>query len=145
MSATKLPTPRRFPICGPAPEALSITQYYWNRAIVAGRGRTGAKLRIVLFTEFGLHGSYTGQMKAVLQQMAVPAIDLFADASASRTMDGRSAHAGVGNPKASAYLLAADEDVLREEDLRARAAQVTPEFAAETFADLLTIIEKLDA
>jgi len=75
----------------------------------------------------------------------VPAIDLFADASASRTMDGRPAHAGVGNPQASAYLLAADEDVRREEDLRARAAQVTPEFTAETFADLLTIIEKLDA
>jgi S-adenosyl-L-methionine hydrolase (adenosine-forming) len=49
----------------------------------------------VLFTDFGLHGPYTGQMKAVLQQMApgIPAIDLFADAP-------------VGNPKASAYLLA---------------------------------------
>jgi S-adenosyl-L-methionine hydrolase (adenosine-forming) len=51
---------------------------------------------IVLFTDFGLHGTYTGQLKAVLHQMApgVPAIDLFADAP-------------VGNPKASAYLLAA--------------------------------------
>jgi S-adenosyl-L-methionine hydrolase (adenosine-forming) len=51
---------------------------------------------IVLFTDFGLHGPYTGQVKAVLHQMApgVPAIDLFADAPA-------------GNPKASAYLLAA--------------------------------------
>src|SRR5215472_6656404 len=51
---------------------------------------------IVLFTDFGLQGPYTGQMKAVLHQMApgVPAIDLFADAP-------------VGNPKASAYLLAA--------------------------------------
>ena len=51
---------------------------------------------IVLFTDFGLHGPYTGQMKAVLYQMApgIPVIDLFADAS-------------VGNPKASAYLLAA--------------------------------------
>jgi Uncharacterized conserved protein len=50
---------------------------------------------IVLFTDFGLHGPYTGQMKAVLHQMApgLPAIDLFADAPA-------------GNPKASAYLLA---------------------------------------
>ena len=50
---------------------------------------------IALFTDFGLHGPYTGQMKAVLHQMApgIPAIDLFADAS-------------VGNPKASAYLLA---------------------------------------
>jgi len=51
---------------------------------------------IVLFTDFGLSGPYTGQMKAVLRQMApgVPVIDLFADAPA-------------GNPKASAYLLAA--------------------------------------
>jgi S-adenosylmethionine hydrolase len=51
---------------------------------------------IVLFTDFGLHGPYTGQMKAVLHQMApgISIIDLFADAPA-------------GNPKASAYLLAA--------------------------------------
>jgi len=51
---------------------------------------------IVLFTDFGLHGPYTGQMKAVLHRMApgVPLIDLFSDAP-------------VGNPKASAYLLAA--------------------------------------
>jgi S-adenosyl-L-methionine hydrolase (adenosine-forming) len=51
---------------------------------------------IVLFTDFGLQGPYTGQMKAVLYQVApgVPVIDLFADAP-------------VGNPKASAYLLAA--------------------------------------
>jgi len=51
---------------------------------------------IVLFTDFGLHGPYTGQMKAVLHQTAsgIPAIDLFADAP-------------VGNAKASAYLLAA--------------------------------------
>src|SRR2546430_2875255 len=51
---------------------------------------------IVLFTDFGLEGPYTGQMKAVLHQMApgIPAIDLFADAPA-------------GNPKAAAYLLAA--------------------------------------
>jgi S-adenosyl-l-methionine hydroxide adenosyltransferase len=51
---------------------------------------------IVLFTDFGLHGPYTGQMKAVLHQMApgIPTIDLFADAPA-------------GKPKASAYLLAA--------------------------------------
>ena len=51
---------------------------------------------IVLFTDFGLHGPYSGQMKAVLHQM-VPGtsiVDLFADAP-------------VGNPKASAYLLAA--------------------------------------
>jgi integrase len=51
---------------------------------------------IVLFTDFGLQGPYTGQMKAVLHQRApgVPTIDLLADAP-------------VGNPKASAYLLAA--------------------------------------
>ena len=54
---------------------------------------------IVLFTDFGLHGPYTGQMKAVLHQMApdVPIIDLFADAPA-------------GNPKAAAYLLAVYAD-----------------------------------
>ena len=51
---------------------------------------------IVVFTDFGLQGPYAGQMKAVLHQMApaVPVIDLFADAP-------------VGNPKPSAYLLAA--------------------------------------
>jgi S-adenosyl-L-methionine hydrolase (adenosine-forming) len=51
---------------------------------------------IVLFTDFGLDGPYIGQMKAVLAQMApgIAVIDLFADAP-------------VGNPKASAYLLAA--------------------------------------
>ena len=51
---------------------------------------------IMLFTDFGLHGPYTGQMKAVLHQWApgIPVVDLFADAP-------------VGNPKASAYLLAA--------------------------------------
>jgi S-adenosyl-L-methionine hydrolase (adenosine-forming) len=51
---------------------------------------------IVLFTDFGLNGPYTGQMKAVLHRMApgVPVVDLFADAPA-------------GDPKASAYLLAA--------------------------------------
>jgi S-adenosylmethionine hydrolase len=51
---------------------------------------------IVLLTDFGLHGPYTGQVKAVLHQTVPggPVIDLFADAP-------------VGNPKASAYLLAA--------------------------------------
>jgi S-adenosylmethionine hydrolase len=51
---------------------------------------------IVLFTDFGLAGPYTGQMKAVLRREAPQAeiIDLFADAPA-------------GNPRASAYLLAA--------------------------------------
>ena len=51
---------------------------------------------IVLFTDFGLEGPYTGQVKAVLHQTApgVPVIELFADAPA-------------GRPKPSAYLLAA--------------------------------------
>jgi S-adenosylmethionine hydrolase len=51
---------------------------------------------IVLFTDFGLDGPYTGQVLAVLQQTApeIPAISLFADAPA-------------GQPKPSAYLLAA--------------------------------------
>jgi len=51
---------------------------------------------IVLFTDFGLEGPYTGQVKAVLHREApgVPVIDLFSDAPA-------------GRPKPSAYLLAA--------------------------------------
>jgi S-adenosylmethionine hydrolase len=51
---------------------------------------------IVLFTDFGLAGPYTGQVLAVLRQTApeIPAISLFADAPA-------------GQPKPSAYLLAA--------------------------------------
>src|SRR5215831_8095348 len=51
---------------------------------------------IVLFTDFGLEGPYTGQVKAVLHRapQGVPVIDLFADAPA-------------GRPKPAAYLLAA--------------------------------------
>ena len=51
---------------------------------------------IVLFTDFGLTGPYTGQVKAVLHRLApgVPVIDLFADAPSR-------------DPRASAYLLAA--------------------------------------
>jgi S-adenosyl-L-methionine hydrolase (adenosine-forming) len=51
---------------------------------------------IVLFTECGLAGPYTGQVIAVLTREApgVPAVSLFADAPA-------------GQPKPSAYLLAA--------------------------------------
>jgi S-adenosyl-L-methionine hydrolase (adenosine-forming) len=51
---------------------------------------------IVLFTDFGLEGPYTGQMKAVLRRdaPAIEIIDLFANAPA-------------GNPRAAAYLLAA--------------------------------------
>jgi len=53
----------------------------------------------VLFTDFGLAGPYTGQMKAALHQTApgVPIVDLFADAP-------------ISNPKAAAYLLAAYDD-----------------------------------
>jgi S-adenosyl-L-methionine hydrolase (adenosine-forming) len=51
---------------------------------------------IVLFTDFGLEGPYTGQVKALLHRLApaVAVIDLFADAPMRR-------------PRASAYLLAA--------------------------------------
>lgn len=51
---------------------------------------------IVLFTDFGLAGPYTGQVKAALAREApgVPVIDLFADAPAF-------------DPQLSAYLLAA--------------------------------------
>jgi len=51
---------------------------------------------IVLFTDFGLEGPYTGQLKAVLYRTApgIPVVDLFADAPA-------------GRPKPAAYLLAA--------------------------------------
>lgn len=51
---------------------------------------------IVLFSDFGLEGPYTGQVKAVLWRHApgVPVIDLFADAPA-------------GRPREAAYLLAA--------------------------------------
>jgi S-adenosyl-L-methionine hydrolase (adenosine-forming) len=51
---------------------------------------------IVLFTDFGLAGPYTGQMKAVLHRLApgVPVVDLFADAPSR-------------NAKPASYLLAA--------------------------------------
>jgi S-adenosyl-L-methionine hydrolase (adenosine-forming) len=51
---------------------------------------------IVLFTDFGLEGPYTGQVKTVLYRAApgVPVVDLFADAP-------------TGKPKPAAYLLAA--------------------------------------
>ena len=54
---------------------------------------------IVLFTDFGLSGPYTGQVKAVLRRQAPDAdiIDLFADAPAQ-------------DPMAAAYLLAAYVD-----------------------------------
>src|SRR5215469_8509319 len=51
---------------------------------------------IVLATDFGLEGPYTGQVKAVLYRVApgLPVIDLFSDLAAS-------------NPRPAAYLLAA--------------------------------------
>lgn len=51
---------------------------------------------IVLFTDFGLAGPYTGQMKAVLHRLApgMPVVDLFADAPSR-------------NAKPASYLLAA--------------------------------------
>jgi len=51
---------------------------------------------IAIFTDFGLSGPYTGQMKAALYNLApeAPVVDLFADAPAF-------------DPRASAYLLAA--------------------------------------
>lgn len=51
---------------------------------------------IALFTDFGLCGPYTGQVKAVLAQHAptIPVVDLFADLPAAQ-------------PKPAAYLLAA--------------------------------------
>jgi S-adenosyl-L-methionine hydrolase (adenosine-forming) len=51
---------------------------------------------IALFTDFGLTGPYTGQVKAVLTREApgVPVVDLFADLP-------------TGDPKSAAYLLAA--------------------------------------
>jgi S-adenosylmethionine hydrolase len=56
---------------------------------------------IWLFTDFGLEGPYTGQMKAVLHRLAptVPVIDLFADAP-------------MFDAKRSAYLIAAYADAL---------------------------------
>lgn len=57
---------------------------------------SGSAPLIILFTDFGLEGPYTGQMKAVLRRDAPQSdvIDLFADAPS-------------GNPRAASYLLAA--------------------------------------
>src|SRR5215472_12509808 len=64
-------------------------------SIRSSQGQLGAVM-IVLFTDFGLEGPYTGQVKAVLCQTAprVSVIDLFADLPS-------------GKPKPAAYLLAA--------------------------------------
>jgi hypothetical protein len=77
-------------------DRLTLVAAIENARSLQGAGALGqADSMIALFTDFGLHGPYTGQMKAVLHQMApgIPAVDLLADAP-------------VGNPKASAYLLA---------------------------------------
>ena len=50
-----------------------------NAGSLQGAGAFGqADNMIALFTDFGLHGPYTGQMKAVLHQMApgIPIVDL---------------------------------------------------------------------
>jgi S-adenosyl-L-methionine hydrolase (adenosine-forming) len=72
--------------------------------VPAESGKVGEHMRnfvnrssmIVLATDFGLHGPYTGQMRAAIMAHApdVPIIDLFADLPA-------------GNSRAAAYLLAA--------------------------------------
>jgi S-adenosylmethionine hydrolase len=61
---------------------------------------------IVLFTDFGLCGPYTGQMKAVLARRApgVPVVDLFADAPAF-------------DPRLAAYLLAAYAEAFEPGDV----------------------------
>jgi len=79
-----------------------MAQYHAEARAVATVTCTSAERRhivglmIVLFTDFGPAGPYTGQVMAVLQQTApdAAAISLFADAPA-------------GQPKPSAYLLAA--------------------------------------
>src|SRR5262249_23112553 len=88
------------PLLGPLPQAGEQASKRGGASLPRVRHHTGTPRRvgilIVLFTDFGLHGPYTGQVKAVLHQMApgIPVVDLFADAP-------------VGNPKSSAYLLAA--------------------------------------
>lgn len=56
---------------------------------------------IALFTDFGLDGPYTGQVKATIwrESPGLPIVDLFADAPAQR-------------PKEAAYLLAAYADAM---------------------------------
>jgi S-adenosyl-L-methionine hydrolase (adenosine-forming) len=82
---------------GVRPESLASTSKPGALNVAETAGEFGRPNRMIaLFTDFGLQGPYTGQMKAVLLEMApgVPIVDLFANAPAS-------------DPKASAYLLAA--------------------------------------
>ena len=68
--------------------ALMLGTHISETVVMGPRFRGDDSIRavgmIVLFTDFGLQGPYTGQMKAVLQQMApgISIIDLFADAPA---------------------------------------------------------------
>jgi len=76
---------------------------------------------IALFTDFGLDGPYTGQMKAALarEAPAIPVIDLLADAPP-------------GNVQAGAYLLAAFAPWFREGTVFA--AVVDPEVGSDRAA-----------
>ncbi len=70
---------------------------------------------ILLFTDFGLEGPYTGQVKAVLWREApgVPVFDLFADAPAQRPLESAyllAAYAG-GFPAGSVFLCVVDPGV----------------------------------
>jgi S-adenosyl-L-methionine hydrolase (adenosine-forming) len=69
-------------------------------------GEHGHAAMIVLCTDFGLAGPYTGQVKAVLARAApgVPVIDLFADLPSFR-------------PQLAAYLLAAYGDAFKAGDV----------------------------
>jgi len=93
---TKLPTTRNDTqpanICKNGPEVFSRCAARLPRR----DGQRHSPAMIVLFTDFGLAGPYTGQVRAVLHETAplVPVIQLFADAPA-------------GQPKPAAYLLAA--------------------------------------
>jgi hypothetical protein len=71
--------------CGPLARVSSVgltrAHQGWTaalRSLPGARPLRRADLMIVLFTDFGLHGPYTGQMKAVLQQKApsISAVDL---------------------------------------------------------------------
>ena len=95
------------PTAWPARSPLQLRQFRspgprnlrWEtsgRSCRAVPGARHSRAMIVLFTDFGLAGPYTGQVEAVLHQTApgVPVVSLFADAPA-------------GQPKTAAYLLAA--------------------------------------
>ncbi len=77
---------------------------------------TGKELHLIaLFTDFGLEGPYTGQMKAVLARDApgVPVIDLFADAPTGDAMSGAYLLAGYAAwwPAGTVFLCVIDPGV----------------------------------